>query len=62
MHSVVFFFFFIIYSDVGIYQRRNVVGVTVNGVEIPVSSLPYQHPTGFFPPTVNIVSMYSSSE
>lgn len=32
--------------DVGIYQRRNVVGVTVNGVEIPVSSLPYEHPTG----------------
>nr|XP_046247526.1 vitellogenin-2-like [Scatophagus argus] len=32
--------------DVDMYPKDNVVMVKVNGVEIPLSNLPYQHPTG----------------
>lgn len=29
------------------YPKDNAVAVMVNGVEIPISNLPYQHPEGF---------------
>ncbi|XP_039985633.1 vitellogenin-2-like [Xiphias gladius] len=32
--------------DVDMYPKDNVVMVKVNGVEMPISNLPYQHPTG----------------
>ncbi|XP_062252051.1 vitellogenin-2-like [Platichthys flesus] len=32
--------------DVDMYPRDNAIVVKVNGVEIPMDSLPYQHPTG----------------
>lgn len=34
-------------SDVDMYPKDNAIMVRVNGVEIPISNLPYQHPTGF---------------
>lgn len=33
-------------SDVDIYPKDSAVMVMVNGVEIPISNLPYQDPTG----------------
>ncbi|KAI9519342.1 Vitellogenin-2 [Dissostichus eleginoides] len=32
--------------DVDLYPKDNVIMVKVNGVEIPISNLPYQHPAG----------------
>ncbi|KAL3047365.1 hypothetical protein OYC64_021558 [Pagothenia borchgrevinki] len=32
--------------DVDLYPKDNVIMAKVNGVEIPISNLPYQHPTG----------------
>ncbi|XP_067452945.1 vitellogenin-2-like isoform X2 [Thunnus thynnus] len=32
--------------DIDMYPRNSVVMVMVNGIEIPISNLPYQHPTG----------------
>ncbi|XP_034002721.1 vitellogenin-2-like [Trematomus bernacchii] len=32
--------------DVDLYPKDNVIMVKVNGVEIPISNLPYQHPKG----------------
>ncbi|XP_041790599.1 vitellogenin-2-like [Chelmon rostratus] len=32
--------------DVDMYPKDNAIMVKVNGVEIPISNLPYQHPTG----------------
>lgn len=34
-------------SDVEMYPKDSAIAVMVNGVEIPVNNLPYQHPTGF---------------
>ncbi|XP_034085810.1 vitellogenin-2-like [Gymnodraco acuticeps] len=31
--------------DVDLYSKNNVIMVKVNGVEIPIANLPYQHPT-----------------
>lgn len=34
-------------SDIDLYLNGNVT-VKVNGMEIPINNLPYQHPTGFY--------------
>uniref|UniRef100_A0A3B4XY36 Vitellogenin-2-like n=1 Tax=Seriola lalandi dorsalis TaxID=1841481 RepID=A0A3B4XY36_SERLL len=32
--------------DINMYPKDNIVMVKINGVEIPINNLPYQHPTG----------------
>ena len=34
------------YSDVDLFRAENNLVVKVNGLEIPITNLPYQHPTG----------------
>lgn len=46
-------FHFCICSDIDLYPKNTDVIVKVNGMEIPVINLPYQHPTGFHPSLKN---------
>lgn len=34
-------------SDIDMYPKDNDVLVKVNGLEVPINNLPYQHATGF---------------
>ena len=34
------------FSDIDLYPENDNMIVKVNGMQIPISSLPYQHPTG----------------
>lgn len=36
------------FSDVDLYALDDNAKVKINGMEVPVSSLPYQHPSGRF--------------
>ena len=46
--TVIHVFQLIFNSDVDLHPKGSVIIVKVNGVEIPINNLPYQHPTGFF--------------
>lgn len=35
-------------SDIDLYTKDNQVAVKVNGREIPLENLPYQHPSGSY--------------
>lgn len=35
------------FSDIDLYPKNNEVILSVNGMEIPINNLSYQHPTGF---------------
>lgn len=42
-------------SDIDLFHKSNSIGVKVNGVEIPMENLPYEHPTGFCTPLSTII-------
>uniref|UniRef100_A0A667Z737 Vitellogenin-like n=1 Tax=Myripristis murdjan TaxID=586833 RepID=A0A667Z737_9TELE len=49
--------------DIDLYPKNTEVTVKVNGMEIPINNLPYQHPTGFYKirPKGEGISVYAPS-